>query len=104
VPSIQVEYDELPKYARIWDENASRVKQISEESLALGYFNVAGIFASFVDAYNQACEEVSHVCGQGYVQMDRIAQAMMSAYDGYVKTEAENTQLSRTIVSELQEP
>jgi septation ring formation regulator EzrA len=104
MPDIQVYYDQLPKYARYWDENASTVGQISEESRTLEYRNVPGIFSGFVGAYNQACEEVSQVCGQGCVQMQRIAQALMSAYNGYVKTEAENYQLSRTVVSELREP
>jgi hypothetical protein len=102
--NVQVEYGELPKYSRIWDENAAKVQQISEESHALGYYDLAGVFATFVRAYNQACDEVSQVCADGSRQMQRIAEALMASYNGYVKTEQDNIQASRTIVSELQEP
>jgi hypothetical protein len=102
--NVQVEYGELPKYSRMWDENAARVQQISEEGSALEYRWEPGILASFVRAYNQACEEVSQLCGDGCRQIQRISQALMAAYNGYVKTEQDNIQASRTIVTELREP
>lgn len=101
---IQVEYDQLPKYARYWDEDASVVRGISEVSGRLEYRDNPGLFSSFVGAYNAACGEVSRLCGDGYVQMQLIAEALMSAFNTYVKTESENYERSRTIISELPEP
>jgi hypothetical protein len=101
---VQVGYGQLPQKAQQWDENAAMVKHISEEGSALGYHWEPGILASFVRAYNQACEEVSQVCGDGCRQMQRIAQALMASYNGYVKTEQDNIQQSRTLVTELPEP
>jgi hypothetical protein len=103
MPNIEVEYDQLPKYAQYWDENASIMREISQESGRLEYREDAGIFAGFVGLYNEVCGDVSRLCEQGCVQMQRIAQALMSAYNTYVETEAKNYQLSHTIISKLQE-
>jgi hypothetical protein len=101
---IQVDYGQLPKYARYWDEEASVVRGISEVSGRLEYRDIPGLFADFVGAYNTACGEVSRLCGDGCVQMQLIADGLMSAFNTYVKTESENYERSRTISSELREP
>lgn len=99
MPDISVHRDSLLSQAQFWDTSSGLMGIFSVEISGAQWTGDPGIFASVTGPYNQVCQEVARWCGQGQIQMEAIASALVAAARNYHATESANTQLSSGIHS-----
>ncbi|HEY2576483.1 MAG TPA: hypothetical protein VGI74_09265 [Streptosporangiaceae bacterium] len=88
----KVDWGSLPGQAQTWSQQATAIGNISGTISGLQIPASVPWFQDAVNAYNQVCQLYEKLSGQGFQQMQSIANALTTAYQNYQSTEQHLTQ------------
>jgi hypothetical protein len=95
---VSVHRDSLISQAAIWDgDYAPQLTGFALGASQSSWNGSPGIFGAVMGPYNEVCEMIARLCGQGSAQMSAISEALVRAAGNYDAVESQNTGLSSGI-------
>jgi len=96
-PGVDVDRAALLPQAKVWDDASASIGQIASTADGATWTGTTGPFTDAIDAYDAARQDVSIWCHQGQQEMQKIADALVKAYQTYDAAENSNIRHIRHI-------
>jgi hypothetical protein len=89
--AIEVSLGSLLYQAKVWEDQAAAMGDITSEADNSRYLDNPGVFDEAIITYNTACSFIAKLCHDSQLEMSKISEALTLSHNTYRETEQEIT-------------